>query len=128
MKYVMFIQKDGDIERKMPVVFPELLVHSMVADSMLKGPLKGWTIHSAGFCKGMFHSLGGESASLKSKPAGGDVNVLNTMDYLHGLSGMPHSVQALALLGAMKGVLDKHGDADEPVQSVAKPKLKGWNV
>lgn len=86
MKYVVFKRKD----REFPVLFPDILVHSMVAESLTAkhGPLHGWQPVSAGFLSSLNvpAECHGSSETLKLKSRGdADSKLIATVDYTHGV-------------------------------------------
>ena len=84
MKYVMFRKPfKGGGAYYVPIVFPNSLVHIMVADSMTaKGaPLEGFMPVSAGEVSPMDWEPYGESTTLKMRPHKRDKNILLMNDY-----------------------------------------------
>jgi hypothetical protein len=47
-----------------PVIFSDLIIHAEMVESLLAGPLKGFTVHSAGFISPMLKQCYGRSESL----------------------------------------------------------------
>lgn len=84
MKYIMFKKsfKDGG-GYCVPIVFPNNLVHIMVADAMTaKGaPLEGYMPVSAGEVSPIDWKPFGESTTLKMRPHPRDENILMMNDY-----------------------------------------------
>lgn len=82
MKYVMFKKKiEGQSSLIfVPVTFPNLLVHSMVAESLLDGPLMGYEVHSAGDVSPS-GQVGGTSTSLNVGSDPEDARRIRTCDY-----------------------------------------------
>jgi hypothetical protein len=86
MKYIMIQVKIGGMERLMPVIFPESLTHSIMAECVLKGEeLKGGKVVSAGDCK-ITATTSGRSSTLKMKAKATDADVINMHDYFHGIT------------------------------------------
>lgn len=69
MKYVMFKKKFGtDMMQYVPVIFPNTMIHAEVAQSMLTGPLEGWSLHSAGEWTGLDACGNSTTLDLKADP------------------------------------------------------------
>lgn len=84
MKYVMFRKLfKGGGAYYVPIVFPDMLVHIMVADSMTaKGaPLEGYMPVSAGNISPIDWEPFGESTTLKMSPHPRDKRILLMNDY-----------------------------------------------
>lgn len=89
MKYVMFEVNGEGGKRKVPIIFPDSLVHSMMAEQferVLRYTFKGCMAKpvSAGMVSltGQCH---GESETLKLKADKADSSIINAYDYLHGV-------------------------------------------
>jgi hypothetical protein len=89
MKYVMFAITQDGLTHNVPVLFPTSLIHADVAAVLLTGPLKGYQVVSAG--EGTILSLGlhGKSTTLGLSSRVIDSKILNTIDYLMGLTEAP---------------------------------------
>jgi hypothetical protein len=90
MKYIMFTQTIGEgTVRQVPILFPNSLTHSLVAEALLQSPeLVGAAVTSAGEFSSMSLSdveLHGKSDSLKLESLSTDSAVLPMNDYLHGM-------------------------------------------
>lgn len=93
MKYVMFEVKQGSITRKVPVVFPNQLVHSYVAATFKVALLRHWehaevAVVSAGTVDGMLGAditTSGNSESLGVQSSPDDAQVIMSYDYAHGV-------------------------------------------
>ncbi len=89
MKYIMFDIPFGTMVRRTPIMFPNYLVHSIVAEALQAHPLfKGAIVHSAGEFSSV--DLGdvqftGGSTSLKVESDPADDAGLAMTDYHHGL-------------------------------------------
>jgi hypothetical protein len=94
MKYVMFERKLGKDVQRLPVLFPTQIVHSMLAESLIDGPLKGWTPVSAGETYVSCGPTHGKSTTLGLQSVAEDRVVINSIDYFHGLGG-PQAEPAL---------------------------------
>lgn len=70
MKYVMFKKIGETITHYIPIIFPNHLVHSDIAEAMISGPLVGYEVHSAGECLTDGVNCFGSSSTLgvKSDP------------------------------------------------------------
>ena len=82
MKYVMF-KRVGPVDHYVPILFPENLVHSDVAEGMINGPLAGYKVHSAGFLPsvGIHSSVYGGSETLGVQHDPEDSHRINLCDY-----------------------------------------------
>lgn len=96
MKYVVIEVKHGDDVREFPIIFPNILVHSVVAGSVIAGMQRyhdkeaTYKAVSAGEISSM--TLGergachGESETLKLKSRGDtDAALIKMHDYCHGI-------------------------------------------
>lgn len=85
MKYIVFKQQhESGGTLLVPIVFPDMLVHSMVAEALLAGPLKDFVPDSAGFLSSLSVDANchGESESLKLKAnPERDIPLLKMADY-----------------------------------------------
>lgn len=64
MKYVMFKLTVRSMTRYEPVMFSNSLAHADVAQAMQDGPLKGYSVHSAGEYRPMTAECHGHSTTL----------------------------------------------------------------
>lgn len=80
MKYIMFQTKDG---KKIPIIFPNFMVHSMVAERLQDLTLDGGIV-SAGQIKISVSNCNGYSESLKVGVRKGDAILIHEYDYFHG--------------------------------------------
>lgn len=90
MKYVMFEIDFAGTKKRVPVMFPDMVVHSLMAegfaDVLIKHGWKDVKVVSAGECTVYVDNIGGKSDTLGVASAGADDAVtINTYDYLHGL-------------------------------------------
>lgn len=76
----MFQTKDG---KKIPIIFPNFMVHSMVAERLQDLTLDG-KIVSAGEIKIAVRNCNGNSESLKVGVRKGDATLIHEYDYFHG--------------------------------------------
>jgi hypothetical protein len=88
MKYVM-LKVYKPVERLVPVIFPDQLVHSVMADALQKVlEQHGWgisTVESAGEVTVEASATIGHSESLGVKACESDKRVINSYGYLHGI-------------------------------------------
>ncbi|EMW9316467.1 hypothetical protein AAE121_005212 [Salmonella enterica] len=91
MKYII-LRLDGKIPREVPVIFPDLLVHTDVARTMATMIKEGSSntnitdvrVVSAGFCNTTVKCFGkSETLNIASRDI--DDTVINTWDYTFGL-------------------------------------------
>jgi hypothetical protein len=80
MKYIMFQTKDG---RKIPIIFPNLMVHSQVA-SKLNDLIPDAEVISAGEISLKVYKCYGHSTTLKVGVKKGDATLIHEYDYFHG--------------------------------------------
>lgn len=83
MKYIMFQTKDG---RKIPIIFPNFMVHSEVADKLktifsLTNSVK---VVSAGEIKISVSNCSGKSETLGVGVRKGDATLIHEYDYFNG--------------------------------------------
>lgn len=91
MKYIMLINPGKLADVKIPVIFPDILNHNEVAESMLHNlEMKHSIISkvvSAGFIQ--WHNEGaicfGRSEELNLEAHEHDATIINTYDYTHGI-------------------------------------------
>lgn len=84
MKYIMYEKKVGDLIRKIPIIFPNELVHIEVARA-LSNLIGTSRIVGAGDCYIKVDSCFGNSTTIgiKSKPE--DKEIINDFEYFHGI-------------------------------------------
>ena len=89
MKYIMFEQKVGDIVRKVPIIFPDFIVHSdmeLWVREMFKIKYPSDVkIISAGSISVQVNSVYGKSTTLKLESDQDDLQIINLYDYFHGV-------------------------------------------
>ena len=85
MKYIMLQNKQTG--QKVPVIFPNFLIHSLMAAALTNHPLYSDRLEviSAGECTISCTSVSGGSETLGLSFGDGDSQVIDMMDYLHGL-------------------------------------------
>lgn len=83
MKYIMLKTKAG---QKIPIIFPEHMVHSEVASAITRsGQIPNVIgVDSAGYCKLDGVHCFGESSTLDLNHKMTDASIIQTYDYLHG--------------------------------------------
>jgi hypothetical protein len=84
MKYIMFQTEDG---RKIPIIFPNFMVHSMVAERLkdiVSAMDSNPKIVSAGEIKLTVQNCNGKSDTLKVGVRKGDAKLIHEYDYFHG--------------------------------------------
>lgn len=92
MKYIMLEMQIGeDLYRLVPIIFPNTLVHSEVAEAFISSLEKDKFVAqvvSAGECTTLVSvNMDSYSVSLGGVvPNEGDESVINTVDYFHGIS------------------------------------------
>lgn len=91
MKYVMFKAEFAGMERLVPIIFPDTLVHAMMADHMkalikesfsVKGTI---SVVSAGDIDIVGVRTHGKSETLKCAAKQSDARVISEYDYMHGI-------------------------------------------
>lgn len=87
MKYIMFgIYDDkNELIRKIPIIFPSILVHKEVAKALSKVNGCSSRVVSAGDISIKVLSCGGESTTLKIKSKSNDARTIARHDYLFGV-------------------------------------------
>lgn len=90
MKYIMFeADLTADQKVRIPIIFPNSLVHKVIASHIRMALCNHFgdmpRIVSAGECIIEAHTVAGESETLKLKSAPGDMEIINSNDYMHGL-------------------------------------------
>ena len=87
MKYVMLKRRiSKGASQLVPILFPDNLTHKTVAEAVRRMPeLREATIHSAGFA-GVDVVCHGASETLNIRAHKDDDGVINSMDYLHGIT------------------------------------------
>jgi hypothetical protein len=111
MKYIIFKTTLGGQDQLLPIIFPNQLVHALVAEAMIPCLIKhGYPTEpvSAGTVTifGTEVTCGGKSETLKLKALPGDAAVIHNHDYCFGLD-MPEqnaAVEALRKLVKKKTV------------------------
>jgi hypothetical protein len=90
MKYIVLAVPIGGMQRMMPIIFPNLLAHASVAETMLASPeFKGATVRSAGHFSSMdledVQIADEGSTSLGVGPHPDDSLLIRLHDYRHGI-------------------------------------------
>lgn len=97
MKYIIVkVDSSGD-SREWPIIFPDNLIHSIMADAMRRyfykeaeamgHPLPHVETVSAGAISIDVLYVGGKSESLKIESKDGDYNFISCLEYNHGMRG-----------------------------------------
>ena len=89
MKYIVIQHTIGGITQKLPFLFPDILVHSLVASAMVKilkdkHKFSDVKVVSAGDAYCVEASCSGSSSTLKLKSLPGDSGLIEMFDLLHG--------------------------------------------
>lgn len=89
MKYVMVEVDHGSFKQRVPVVFPNFMVHSDMAEALtevlkLKHRFKKVKVVSAGDCNVLEVKCSGRSSTLRLPSLEGDTAIVSTYDYTHG--------------------------------------------
>lgn len=87
MKYICFRKPISDgVFRDIPIIFPECLVHSLMAEALLDSEeLADAVIISAGFVDIDCERTYGKSESLNVESRKSDRLLIDTYQYLHGI-------------------------------------------
>jgi hypothetical protein len=88
MKYIMLEQIIGDIVRKIPIIFPDILVHDDVARVLiidLCAKNLDTKVVSAGKIVMKCLETYDKSTTLKLQANKIDKDIINSYDYLHGI-------------------------------------------
>lgn len=90
MKYIVFRISQNGFERDVPIIFPNQLVHAIVAVSMmdcLKQHFEKFVIRpvSAGTVNVPIAECSGESETLNLNSRHNDDNLIAMYDYFHGI-------------------------------------------
>jgi hypothetical protein len=85
VKYVILSKVEGSLLRKVPIIFPNALVHADVAGAVLKTLPEGYSVFSAGEITLDVLACSGKSDTLKVKSHIGDRQTIDMIDYMHGI-------------------------------------------
>lgn len=88
MKYVMLETTVGSVRKLTPVIFPEFVNHSDVAEFMVQILSKYGLpsqVRSAGEIDVLASRVGGESTTLNVCSSDEDTSTINGYDYFHGI-------------------------------------------
>lgn len=92
MKYIMFRVRIGDTEKFLPIIFPDELVHSDIAETIKSLILSRyrWNIDvsSAGSINIGATTCGGKSETLVSASDPSDAKIIQLYDYCHGIADL----------------------------------------
>ena len=110
MKYIMIESIIGGGTKYTPIIFPDDLIHSCVAEHAVTMLIKehGWTavVRSAGFITGDFKACFGNSETLKIGHHADDADIIHSYNYLHGL-GFEEGGHAYETLAMVRRLGDK---------------------
>lgn len=99
MKYVVLKETRGHVEREIPVIFPNQLCHSDIAELVSNAEgVAGTHVVAAGFCNVSVKCSGNSESLNIGNRASLDDDMINTYDYTHGIASaldMPPAVQKL---------------------------------
>lgn len=93
MKYIVLRTKMAGMEQKIPIIFPNLLVHKHVAKYITGLLIREYngdadiTIASAGNIVLGDVSCSGSSETCNSKSDIGDADLIESLDYTNGITG-----------------------------------------
>lgn len=93
MKYIMLKVEQGEIDRELPIIFPDLFVHEDVFKALVRNTSPDSNliitgVASAGFINSadIKSKCYGESTTLKKKSRGQtDDDRIKMLDYFHGI-------------------------------------------
>ncbi len=85
--YIVFSVPSGDMRREVPIIYPDFLVHSHVAEALQKVPgMENCSVMSAGSILVDALSCTGRSNTLDADSRGAtDEKLINMFHYFHGL-------------------------------------------
>ena len=91
MKYVMLHTQMKEFDQNVPIIFPDKLCHHHVAEAISAMMLANKyadniEVVSAGFCDAFVGSCHGDSETLDLESREDDELIINTYQYLHGLT------------------------------------------
>ncbi len=86
-KYIMLELDSGSFKRRVPIIFPDLLVHADVAAALQQTPgMADAKPVSAGSIDLFAEACHGKSTTLNVASNGeGDAELINTFPYFHGI-------------------------------------------
>lgn len=86
-KYVMLEMPCGGVKRRVPIIFPDILVHADVAAAVQKLPMMGEAQPvSAGDIDLLASNCHGKSSTLNLQSCGDDdAETINAFPYFHGI-------------------------------------------
>lgn len=84
MKYIMFLTEVAGIQRKVPIIFPDFLVHIEVAKAM-KDLIGSSKIASAGDVELDVRSVHGKSTTIGISSKTEDKEIISMYNYFQGM-------------------------------------------
>lgn len=84
MKYIIYEKKILGMIQKIPIIFPNQLVHLDVAKALTK-VIGSSRIVGAGDCYIKVSGVGGKSTTIGIKSKKGDEELINTFEYFYGM-------------------------------------------
>ena len=85
-KYVMLEIDNGAFKRRLPIIFPDILVHADVAAAVQSLPMMGEAKPiAAGSIDLMAAACHGRSSTLNVSAGETDAELINTFPYFHGM-------------------------------------------
>lgn len=85
-KYVMLEMPCGGVRRRIPIIFPDILVHADVAAAVQSLPMMGEAKPiAAGSIDLMAAECHGKSTTLNVSAGETDAELINTFPYFHGI-------------------------------------------
>ena len=85
-KYVMLEIDNGAFKRRLPIIFPDLLVHADVAAAVQSLPMMGEAKPiAAGSIDLLAAECHGKSTTLNVSAGETDAELINTFPYFHGI-------------------------------------------
>ena len=85
-KYIMLELDSGSLKRRVPIIFPDILVHADVAAAVQSLPMMGEAKPiAAGSIDLMAAACHGRSSTLNVSAGETDAELINTFPYFHGI-------------------------------------------
>jgi len=86
MKYIVLGKTDTAVTHEVPIIFPNFMVHSLVADAMLAYPnMQDYKVVAAGDIHPSLLTCSGDSESLGVASRGReDEQLIGSINYTHG--------------------------------------------
>jgi len=123
MKYVMFETTDKSFVQRIPVIFPNSLVHALVGDYAgvaMREHGFGVKIVSAGeitwHANGVHCSGGSATLGVRSLPS--DARVIEGYDYFHGIVDSEDAKEEFEMVNHLDGELHFTPDAEKILREI----------